>query len=256
MRRLALGIVGAVCIASYASAAPPSPVYSWTGFYIGGHVGALWTKGDARNDPLPTVDFFGTFPNSGNVDQTAFVAGVHGGYNWQLSPSWVTGIEADWSWTGAAGRFTQDWESIPGHTNPGIRPGTATSMSMGPEWLATVRGRIGYLVTPSALLYFTGGGAWADVRYSAIAANERPVTYLAATSFSKTASGYVLGGGLEWALWNNWSLRTEYLFYHLNTGTAVNAFNIVPGLDPSLGSGFSWSDTDIHTVRFGASLRF
>jgi outer membrane immunogenic protein len=235
---------------------PVAPVYSWTGFYIGGDIGALWTRADARHDPRPTVDFFGTFPNSGNLNDTAFVGGVHGGYNWQLSPLWVTGIEADWSWTNAKGSFAQPWVSIPAHVNPGLRPGTLTSMSMGPDWLATVRGRIGYLVTPSALLYFTGGGAWGDVHYSASATNEPPSSYVAASSFSKTASGYVLGGGLEWALWNNWSLRTEYLFYRLNTSAAATAFNTVPGLDPRLASGFSWSDTDIHTVRVGASYKF
>ena len=51
MRRPTLGIVGAVCIASIASAAdlpvkapimPVTPVYSWTGFYLGGHVGGLY----------------------------------------------------------------------------------------------------------------------------------------------------------------------------------------------------------------------
>ena len=130
-------------------------------------------------------------------------------------------------------------------------------MSMGPDWLATVRGRIGYLVTPSALLYFTGGGAWADVGYSASATNEGS-SYVASTSFSKTVSGYVLGGGIEWALWSNWSLRTEYLFYHLNTSTAVNTYNTGPGnFGPiPLGSGFSWSDTDIHVVRVGGSYKF
>ena len=63
--------------------APVPPVYSWTGFYVGGHVGALWTKADARTDPLPNVPFFGIFPNSGDLNDTAFVGGVHAGYNWQ-----------------------------------------------------------------------------------------------------------------------------------------------------------------------------
>jgi outer membrane immunogenic protein len=67
----------------------------------------------------------------------------------------------------------------------------------------------------------------------------------------------VLGGGLEWAVWSNWSVRAEYLFYHLNTGASVNAFNTGPGAFPfPLGSNFSWSDTDIHTLRVGASYRF
>ena len=120
MQRIFLTLA-TVCVASIASAADlpvkapvqaPAPVYSWTGFYIGGDVGALWTRGNGRFDPLPDVPFFGVFPNAGDLNKTAFVAGLHAGYNWQLSPSWVVGIEADWSWTDAKGSFTQSWISI------------------------------------------------------------------------------------------------------------------------------------------------
>ena len=136
---------------------------------------------------------------------------------------------------------------------PTLRPAALTSMSISPNWLATIRGRAGYLVTPTALLYFTGGFAFADVDYTGSAANEPPSTYVfASTSFSKTVPGYVLGGGLEWALWNHWSVRAEYLFHRLNTSTGV----VVPvaGFPPP--SGFSWSDTDLHTVRVGGSYKF
>ena len=191
MRRTALGIVGVVCISSIASAADlpvkapvqaPAPVYSWTGFYIGGDVGALWTRGNARFDPLPDVPFFGVFPNAGDLNKTSFVAGLHAGYNWQLSPSWVVGIEADASWTDAKGSFTQSWISIIG---PAVRPTALTSMSLGLNWLATVRGRIGYLAAPSALLYFTGGAAFASVDYAASANNEPPSDYISSASFQR-----------------------------------------------------------------------
>ena len=128
MRRTTLGIVGAVCIVSIASAAdlpvkapimPVAPVYNWTGFYVGADVGALWTRANGQFDPLPDVLFFGVFPISGDLNKTAFVGGLHAGYNWQLAPSWVVGIEADWSWTNAKGSFTQPWVSILG---PTVRP--------------------------------------------------------------------------------------------------------------------------------------
>ena len=205
MQRISLALATA-CMASIASAAnlpvkapvqAPAPVYSWTGFYVGGDVGALWTRANGRWDPLPTVIDFGAFPITGDLNKTAFVAGLHAGYNWQLSPSWVVGIEADWSWTDAKGSFTQPWIDIDG---PAVRPTALTSMSIGLNWLATIRGRVGYLVAPRALAYFTGGAAFADVDYAASAANEPPSTYLASTTFSKTVFGYVLGGGVEWAL--------------------------------------------------------
>jgi outer membrane immunogenic protein len=130
-------------------------------------------------------------------------------------------------------------------------------MSIGTNWLATVRGRIGYLVTPTALLYFTGGVAFADVDYAASANNEPPSTYVSSTSFSMTVPGYVLGAGFEWALWSHWSVRAEYLFHRLNTSTAVAVSPTdTVTFPPPLGSSFSWSDTDLHTVRVGASYKF
>ena len=124
MRSTTLGVVGVVCIASIASAAdlpvkapvaaPITPVYSWTGFYVGGHVGALWQRSNGRWDPLPDELTFGEFTITGDLKDTAFVGGLHAGYNWQVSPSWVVGIEADWSWTNAEGSFTQPWTSVIG----------------------------------------------------------------------------------------------------------------------------------------------
>jgi outer membrane immunogenic protein len=248
MRHIALGIVGVMCIASIASAADSS----WTGSYIGGDVGAVRMKSDGRFDPLPNVPFFGIFPNAGDMNDTGFVAGLHAGYNWQLSPSWLGGVEADWSWTDAKGSFTQSWVSIIG---PAVRPTALTSMSISPNWLASVRGRVGNLVAPNALLYFTGGFAFADIDYSASANNETS-TYASSASFSRTRPGYVLGGGLEWALGGRWSLRGEYLFYHLDTGSRAVAFDRTGNFAPPLGSSFSWGNTDLHTIRFGASYKF
>jgi outer membrane immunogenic protein len=268
MRRTTLAIVALVGIASVASAADlprkapvaapiAPPVYSWTGFYVGGDVGGLRTRASGRWDPLPDVPFFGEFPISGDLNKTSFVGGLHAGYNWQFAPTWVVGIEGDWSWTDAKQSFTQPWTFIIGNV---VRPTALTSMSIEPNWLATVRGRIGYLVVPTALLYFTGGGAWANVDYTASANNEvaRPDRFLTSASFSKTASGYVLGGGLEWAFWSNWSLRAEYLYYHLNTSTTAVAFDSsgTGNFPPPLGSHFSWDDIKLQTVRVGASYKF
>src|SRR4029078_2957677 len=178
MRRITLGIVAGESIASIASAADlprkapvaapiAPPVYSWTGFYVGGHVGALWTTSSGRWDPLPSVAFFGEFPNIGNLNDTAFVGGLHAGYNWQFAPSWVAGIEGGGSWTYSGRRFTQPWHFISvNFVNPTIRPNALTSMSLGFDWLATIRGRIGYLVKPTALLYFTVGVASCGVSHS------------------------------------------------------------------------------------------
>jgi len=266
MRRITLGIVAGMSIASIASAADlprkapvaapiAPPIYSWTGFYVGGHVGALQTRSSGLWEPQPNIPFFGSLAIAGDLKDTGFVGGLHAGYNWQFAPSWVAGIEGDWSWTNADGSFTQSWTRLVGSvTSP--RPNALTSMSVGPNWLATIRGRIGYLVVPNALLYFTGGAAWADVDRTASANNEPPSTYVTSASLSKTLSGYVVGGGLEWAFLNHWSVRAEYMYYHLNTSAVAEATDSTGNFPPILRSRFSWGNTDLQTVRVGGSYKF
>ena len=176
-----------------------------------------------RVDPGPNPFSFGEFPNVGALHKNGeFVGGVHVGYNWQFAPTWVAGIEGDWSWTDAKASFTQGWVS----TNPAVvrGPNALASLSLKENWLSTVRARVGYLVTPVALVYFTGGAAWGEFDYAASSDNEA-LTYVATSQFSKTAAGYVLGGGFEYAFWGNWSARAEYLYYHLSTTAATTVFD-------------------------------
>ena len=231
----------------YKAPAAVVPAYNWTGLYIGGHVGGLWTRQDIEWDPLPSAAAFGANAQAGRLSSSSFVGGVHGGYNWQFAPTWVLGVEGDSSWTSASSSTSAAWTFV-GTSTP--VPGSLTSMGSKLDWLSSVRGRIGYLVLPNALVYFTGGGAWGHFDYSASAFNG--TTYLAATSFSKTETGYVLGGGLEWALTNNWLIRGEYLFYRLK-GASSTAF--APGF-PTFPSGFTWGDPDIHVARFGLTYKF
>ena len=128
-------------------------------------------------------------------------------------------------------------------------------MSQGIDWLASVRGRIGYLVTPNALAYFTAGGALGQVNYAARAANEPPSTYITLASFSQTASGYVLGGGLEWKFAGNWLLRGEYLHYRLDSSASLLA-NDTTGNFPTFPSRYSWNSTNIPVGRVAVSYKF
>jgi outer membrane immunogenic protein len=228
--------------------------YSWTGFYVGGDAGAFWThNGSGEWDPGPDPVSFGVFPIVGVLQNDgAFVAGVHAGYNWRFAPTWVAGIEGDWSWTVAKAKFTQPWNDMV----VGVRPNALTSMSLKEDWLSTVRARIGYLVTPVALVYFTGGAAWGQFEYAASAINE-DASYIATSGFSRLAAGYVLGGGFEYAFWDNWSARAEYLYYHLSTTAAVTTFDSSGNFPPIFSSGFAWSGgTSINSIRAGVSYKF
>jgi len=234
------------------AAQPPAPPpLSWTGFYLGADIGGLWTRSvSGQWDPPPSGPTLGVLPITGSLNTSALVGGVHGGYNWQFAPVFVAGIEGDWSWTTANTTFIQSWVS----TITGPRPAALTHMNIVDNWLASIRGRIGYLITPVTLVYFTGGGAWGQVGYNAFAANETS-TYVPTSAFSKTVGGYVLGGGVEYVFSNNWSVRAEYLFYRLDTGTSAIAFDST-GHFPTLPSGFTWSNSDVQSARAGVSYKF
>lgn len=111
------------------------------------------------------------------------------GYNWQTGP-WVFGLEGDISWA-----------NIEGTTNFACAPGCRTNDS----WLSTVRGRLGYAFD-RFLPYVTGGVAIGDIR--ADVGNTNVAT--------ETNAGWTIGGGIEFALFNNWTAKAEYL--HVDLG--------------------------------------
>jgi outer membrane immunogenic protein len=104
------------------------------------------------------------------------------------------------------------------------------------------------------LAYGTGGVAWAKIDYAAndvctsCASNDAT-----SAARSSTQAGYAVGGGLEWAMTNNWSLRGEYLFYRFNGGPSVVAQNTS---NPGFPSGYTWSSTNVSVARLGLSYKF
>jgi outer membrane immunogenic protein len=251
----------------------PPPAFSWTGFYVGADVGGAWARSDGRWDPMDNFDqpdpaYFGEQPISGGMTGSGVLAGGHVGYNYQFARSWVAGIEADWSWSNAKAKLDQTWVSTDPIAHPGlVRPGAHTTLETDLNSIATIRARAGYLVTPSLLLYGTGGFALADADLKAVAQNEpdHDPRYIAPMSASKWVSGYVVGGGLEYAFQNRWSLRAEYLFYRLNTSDSTIAgdpsdatgnFCRTGCANPVFPSGFTRSDTDVQAARVGVSYKF
>jgi len=98
----------------------------------------------------------------------------------------------------------------------------------------------------------TGGGAWGRTSYSSVDAFSG-CPNCAATTFSNTSSGYVLGGGVEWAPWsNNWMVRAEYLYYNLTgaTGTSVLVGTSTVGANPVL------NNMSISSGRVGLTYKF
>ena len=142
----------------------PSPIYNWTGFYIGGHVGGAFRGNDAN-----------ILGGGGGGDGGRFLGGGQVGYDYQFSPNWVFGIEANYSFVD-------------------------TSSVIANRGLGSVTGRLGYTWGP-AMLYAKGGYGWADSRFT--------------NGFTGNGGrdGYTVGGGLEYLFTQNWSGKIEYQYY-------------------------------------------
>jgi outer membrane immunogenic protein len=256
----------------------PPPVFNWTGFYFGGDVGGAFSNDNATWDPPsfhesvcaglcilaakplspppPPPPPIGLSPAAaaGGTGGSAFAGGLLAGYNFQIANSWVTGIEGDWTGMRAGGSFTQPWATGSG----GVAPGGTTSMSSEVEWALSLRGRLGYLIWPNLMAYGTGGAAWGKIQYGASAIccgtfTGFPAGYAAGASFTNMASGWVAGGGLEWAPFSGFGmvLRVEYLYYDFSSAQNVTA--AANGFPPS---GFTWSDTTMSVARFAMSYKF
>lgn len=216
---------------TYTKAEPlAAPYYNWTGFYIGGNVGGVAAGGRVATDPTNAI-------GSGNGDQNdIFKSGVTGGaqvgYNWQASPNWVLGIEGDFNWLGSS-RSTCDINDC-NSNNPLIF--TAKT-----DYLATVRGRIGYAWDRS-LLYVTGGLAIAGVNDSFTNYSLTEID-----SHKATKTGYVVGGGIETALWaSNWTVKAEYLYANVGANRVFTA----------AGDGYLDFTHEYHVGRLGLNYRF
>jgi len=230
--------------------APPIPVYSWTGFYIGVHGGGAWSRGDSRSDPLPSPDAFNRLADVFSLDGSGGLAGVHAGYNWQVAPTWLLGIEADWSWTNSDASTSLLIRALNGAVFPGGN-GAATTMSRDLDWLASVRARVGFVMN-NLLLYGTAGVAWGDVKYGATTPSIGP-GFIWAANPRETEVGFVVGGGAEWGFTPNLTLRGEYLYYRLS-GESVVVDGVPPF--PPFQVRYTWDRFETHVARVGLSYKF
>jgi outer membrane immunogenic protein len=265
---ITLGFVGSAVAADMPIKAPVVVSNTWTGFYLGGDIGGGYFKSDRAFGQ--TADL-GLNPAGIVFDPVTFsnanwggTGGVHAGYNWQLSPSWVVGAEVDWDLAsvgnGTGQQFlTSGGVAIPpciGAPPPG--PGNCHGLLMSTDlhWTASARAKLGY-VFGSAMFYATGGGAWANEGLSGQVAAANFFTSSITTSNNHNVSGWVAGGGVELMATANWLLRLEYLHYQFDstTTTSVPCSQCVAG--PLAGPGtFTWGKPTFDVIRAGLSYKF
>lgn len=235
----------------------PAPIWRWTGFYIGGNAGWIGSTGntianvgtDTGVGGLGTALAVGGIPAAIDLGYSGFIGGGQIGYNWQVGPIWVVGLETDIQAVNAKSTFSTT-------ITPGLVPVT-TNASRELDWLGTFRGRLGVTPASPLLLYATGGLAYGRRQLGigdVALAGSPPVNTF--NQVSHTKAGWTVGGGAEWSFAPNWSVKAEYLYVDLG----ANNSSIYYTYDP-LTSKFTSSITaSVHDreniVRAGINYTF
>jgi len=253
----------------------PPPVFTWTGLYGGINIGYGFGDNAQETGGLGYVNpgALGTLPlgSAWSVGQNlnGVVGGGQVGYNYQMTPWLVLGLETDINATNAQS-----------HSNSavGVLDGTGAHLqtafsTKSVDWWGTVRGRVGFTLPsyPNLMVYGTGGFAYgqvvhnvgfADNFFNPFAAGFAGGAYGHGYSDS-TKTGWAAGGGVEWSpsQFPAWSLKAEYLYVDLGS-TNANSVPLNGGAPPAQGgatpvfAATQSSPTRFHTVRVGLNWHF
>jgi opacity protein-like surface antigen len=224
----------------------PAPVrssatipWSWSGWYLGGHVGAALATTDI-------VDPFGVALFGDRVRSPGFIAGGQIGYNYQSGPV-VFGIEADMSWDGSDG--TNTCFAVSGGT-------VSSNCRVRPDLYATLTGRLGY-AAGRALLYAKGGAAWThgtvDMFFNQNNFGPGFTTAVFNSSSSVDATGWTVGGGIEYALTPAWSAKLEYDYLDFGGRNVATPYAV--GNPSGLTAPVTSVAQQVHQVKFGVNYR-
>lgn len=267
-----VALIGAPAFAAdMAAKAPPAPAvaapYNWTGFYIGGTAGGAFgsfdpfTSTDSENYLGPTGEpAVNAAGSSQSIKPTGFTGGFETGYNWQVS-NFVVGLEGDVEYLGLRGSAaTSGTYSCCAGTVFTVFSNASTT------WLATARARAG-IAANDWLFFATGGVAFTNIKANfgfsdncgilADCSGGGSPNGAESAAFSSNKTGYAVGGGVEKAIGQNWTVKAEYLYVGFGTvtGTGVlSGSNGVGGIATQLMT-HSY-DLKANIVRLGINYKF
>ncbi len=207
---------------------PPPPPLTWNGFYAGLNIGGGWQANSGSNltsaywDPtfaFGSTPVGSTTPNLfflPNNNQSGTAGGVIGGlqlgYNFQFNPSIVVGVETDFDGSSLSGQSPSNYAFYPSPYAGGqslIPVAAINGGNLSLDYIGTVRGRAGWLFTPTLLVYGTAGFAYGGV---------------SAWNQTNIRTGWTAGGGVEWMFAPRWSAKVEYLYADLQSGGITGTF--------------------------------
>ncbi len=259
---------------------PPPPPPLWTGFYVGLNAGYTWSDSNRIDTKAWNVFNNGSVggieaaplaaalaATSLGTNNGGFIGGGQIGYNYQFARTFLTGIEIDIQ--GVASNSNSVTALTGGITTINGPLAQVATASKKLDYLGTVRGRLGYLVTPTLLAYATGGLAYGGATVDASIAQVFVLNpagnvgnpYFSAGRSSDTRVGWTIGGGLEWLFSPDWSAKVEYLYYDL--GRTTFAQNPLANIGQTAGVGvftvaqpFTSTRFNGHIVRAGVNYHF
>ena len=167
-------------------------------------------------------------PGVAVMNASGAAGGGHVGWNYQFAgfSRFVAGLETDALVFAGNGGHTSTFVT-PGGLNPSI-----AQIGRAMPWAGSTRARVGFLITPSLLVYGTGGAAFGAANVNEYAYGSALAATYAPGGAGRIYGGWAAGGGLEWAFLSNWSARVEYL--HADLGTHAASFpGFVYGSVPS-----------------------
>ncbi|MGB8278766.1 MAG: outer membrane protein [Methylovirgula sp.] len=249
IRAFLIGSVSAIALASAAFASdlpttkgpapfvpPPPPVFSWTGFYVGGNAGLSGGNFTQTVSADPSWASFG-------ATSMGFSGGGQIGYNYEFpTTNFVAGVEADFQGSTLAGTYVNYSEG-----DSSLSYGEKSQSQV--DWWGTARARLGYAFG-NILPYATGGFAYGRVQtsYDYWDVGLPSESY----SYSSTQTGWTAGGGVEYAITHNLTLKAEYLYTDLGS---FNFYTHEACVASCLGSN-SRIQTTFSTVRAGLNWKF
>jgi outer membrane immunogenic protein len=242
-RRLLLTSFGLVAFAGPAFAAdlappplapPVAPPFTWTGVYLGGQIGYAWGADNIyynAYDPLSGV----LYTPSVSASPSGVIGGAHVGVNYQIDKpggGFVLGLEGSVDGLGSRNTVSAGF---------GAFGGGSASASTTADIQGSVRGRFG-IAWDRLMAYATGGVAFGGFKTNyAVAANASGsaainggAPFYGSNGFSSTRVGWTAGGGIDYAITNNWSVFAEYRYTSFgttgNVGLPTPAFAAASGL--------------------------
>ena len=242
----ALGAGGTAMAADMPLKAPPPILaYDWSGIYIGGVIGGGWATNDISDPGLGILGTLVNVPVIQTVKSSGFIGGIEGGDRYQFGKL-VVGWEADMLWGGINGTSTTTF-------GPSFAPSSLTrSITANTNWTATSTSSVG-IAHDRWLIYGKAGVAFEHTNYTDnwtanIPGQQCNVNGGAAAvcvmaggfgggSFplfsgtgGETRVGWTVGTGIEWAIWNNWSIKAEYDYLDFGSRTVAINGSILPGI--------------------------